>query len=42
MAASETEDEEMTAAAKVSAAEKLKKKGKVKVDSNAALLDFTI
>ncbi len=42
MAASESEDEEVTANAKVAAAKKLKKKGRVKVDSNAALLDFTI
>ncbi len=36
------EDGETTAAAKVSAAKKLKKRGKVKVDSNVALLDLTI
>ncbi len=42
VAASETEDEEVTANAKIAAAEILKKKEKVKVDSNAALLDFTI
>ena len=42
MADSETEDGEVTANAKIAAAEILKKRGKVKVDSSAALLDFTI
>ena len=43
--ASESEDEAMTTAARVSAGNKLRQKAKIQVDSNAALLsllDFTI
>jgi hypothetical protein len=39
--ASESEDEEVTSAAKVSAGKKLMHKANIKVDFNAALLDFT-
>jgi hypothetical protein len=40
--ASESEDEAITTAARVSAVNKLKQKGRIQVDSNAALLYFTI
>ena len=39
--ATESEDEEVTSAAKVSAGKKLMHKANIKVDFNAALLDFT-
>jgi hypothetical protein len=40
--ASESENEEVTAAAKVSAANKLKQMAEITVDFNSSLLDFTI
>ena len=41
MPATESEDEVVTSAAKVSAGKKLMHKANIKVDFNAALLDFT-